>query len=303
MGTTYSIKIADRIGEDQLVILKEAIDQLLLGINQKMSTYIEGSELNVWNHSEKGISLSSETSFVIKQALEVAQATQGAFDPTVAPLVDLWGFGPRKRTGVPTPAQIESVLKNTGYQKIHFNAQNVLVKENKNLHLDLSAIAKGYGVDQVFELLKKRGLKNTMVEIGGEVRTSGWKSPGQAWRIGIEAPIKGERKVHRALSLTNMSMATSGNYRNFFISEGKEYAHTIDPKSGKPILRETLSATVIAPTCAEADAWATAFMVLGKRGLDLIQDQKIGVLLLQKNESGYEEILNDSMKVYLKRHP
>ena len=203
---------------------------------------------------------------VVALALQVAADTDGAFDPTVAPLVNLWGFG-YKRGQTPTPEAIDSIRRYVGYEKVGLTADGRLRKTDAQVSMDLSAIAKGYGCDVVAGILRQHGVKNFMVEIGGEIVASGQSARRQPWRIGVtkpnDDPDSDEGEVQHILNMTDCAVATSGNYRNFYIRDGKKYAHTIDPATGRPVQHSLLSATVIADRCAKADAYSTAFMVMG----------------------------------------
>ena len=202
---------------------------------------------------------------VLTKARKISNATQGAFDVTVMPLVNAWGFG-YKSGQLPSSQQVDSIRKYVGFHKMELASDSVVHKKDKRIMLDCGAIAKGYGVDRVARLLNKRNVRNYMIEIGGEVITKGRNPEGRPWQIGLSKPIDGansERDIQTILSLENAALATSGNYHNFYVRDGKKYAHTIDPRTGYPVQHSLLSATVIAPDCAKADAYATSFMVLG----------------------------------------
>lgn len=202
---------------------------------------------------------------VISLAMRVSEHTQGAFDITVAPLVNAWGFGNEKATP-PTDVQIDSLLGVVGYQR-YLRGERVM--------LDCGAIAKGYAVDRVAQILRHHGVKNYMVEIGGEVVAEGLNSEGKPWQIGITKPTPDSSELQEIIPFTHVAMATSGNYRNFRTdSLGHRYAHTIDPRLGRPVQQTLLSATIIAPTCAEADAYATASMVMGREEAEKLLSQK-----------------------------
>lgn len=204
---------------------------------------------------------------VLQKARQVSEATGGAFDITVMPLVNAWGFG-FKHGKLPVPdREVDSLRALVGYRRLELTSDSVLHKEDARISIDCGAIAKGYGVDRVARLLRDRGVRNFMVEIGGEVVTKG-RNPqtGNPWQIGVSRPDEtrqGEGEVQTVLSLENAALATSGNYHNFYIRDGRKYAHTIDPRTGRPVQHSLLSATVMAHDCATADAYATAFMVLG----------------------------------------
>jgi len=202
---------------------------------------------------------------VFKTAKRISQETDGAFDITVAPLVNLWGFG-FKHAQEPSQAALDSIMPLIGWQKVTLS-QHEIKKENPKTMLDCSAIAKGYACDVVALLLQRYGVENYMIEIGGEIVTRGHNPERSAWRVGVEKPTEDSvattHQIAKILQLNNRAMATSGNYRNFYYKNGKKYAHTINPKTGKPVQHSLLSATVLAPSCAEADAYATSFMVMG----------------------------------------
>ena len=203
---------------------------------------------------------------VAQLAMKIAADTEGAFDPTVGPLVNMWGFG-FKRGLEPSEEAIDSLMNFIGYEKVKILPHCQIEKENPNIALDLSAIAKGYAGDVVAKMLKAQGVKNYMVEIGGEIVVSGVSPKRVPWKIGVTKPNDNDEgdvgEVQHILNITDCGIATSGNYRNFYYRNGKKYAHTIDPKTGMPVQHNILSATVIAADCASADAYSTAFMVMG----------------------------------------
>lgn len=203
---------------------------------------------------------------VFRASQRISEETRGAFDITVAPLVNAWGFG-FKQGIFPDSAEVDSLLELTGYAKVSLSDSGCVHKADSRMMLTCSAVAKGYAVDVVAQLLKRRGVRNYMVDIGGEVVVGGQNPAGGPWRIGINKPVDDSLSVRGDLQallyITDAAMATSGNYRNFYYREGKKYAHTIDPRTGYPVQHEILSATVVAPDCMSADAYATAFMVMG----------------------------------------
>ncbi|SEF99949.1 FAD:protein FMN transferase [Marinobacterium lutimaris] len=263
MGTTYSIRWVDT-DESRIETLRPLVDNLLKEVNQQMSTYIEDSELSRFNALPAGGSLevSPQLADVVTQALRISKLSDGAFDVTVGPLVNLWGFGPDGRIiKAPSDEKIEGLRAEVGYQNISVEG-NALSKSGHQ-YVDLSAIAKGYGVDEVAALLEQQGIKDYLVEIGGELRASGLKPGKEDWRIAIESPVAGERDVERVVSVSDTGIATSGDYRNYFEENGQRFSHTIDPRTGRPITHKLASVTVLRPNCYEADALATTLMVLG----------------------------------------
>lgn len=254
-GTVYNIKY------EHTTDLHEDILKALNSVDMTFSLFKEQSELSRFNRGEQ-IVFTPEFIGLTNLSFQVAQETEGAFDPTVAPLINAWGFG-FKKGQLPTSREVDSLRTLVGYQKISVDKNKVKI-EQPNVQLDFGAIAKGYAVDCVAKVLSDAGVLNYMVEIGGEIITHGRKPNGEEWRIGVAKPIDRGEEVQAVIALTDCAMATSGNYRNFYIKNGKKYAHTVDPRTGYPVEHTLLSATVIAPSCAEADAYATAFMVMGK---------------------------------------
>ncbi|MEH0158350.1 FAD:protein FMN transferase [Limibacter armeniacum] len=261
MGTIYHIKYIDLEGR----MLKDEVDSLLVVFNQSLSTYIKDSEISRFNDND---SLVYESQFfypILKSSYEIYENTNGAFEPTVLPLVKAWGFGPGKRQEL-NEEKVDSLMSYIGMDKVQFDDHQVK-KTEKGVQLDFSALAKGYGVDVVAQLLDKKGIKDYMVEIGGEVVCRGVNEKGDVWAIGIDNPKyqeEGGKAASAIVKLKDKALATSGNYRNFYIKDGKKYAHTLDPRTGYPVQHSLLSASVFAPDCMTADAYATAFMVLGK---------------------------------------
>ena len=257
-GTTYSIiyQNNENLNKEIMAALNE--------VDQSMSTFNKGSVISKINRNEQ---VQPDKMFVdvFQLANKISIETNGAFDVTVAPLVNAWGFG--FKNGVhPTPQTIDSLKQFIGYQKVAYVNERIK-KQDPRLMLDFSAIAKGYGSDVVANLLKRKGIENFMVEIGGEIVTRGISEKRLPWKVGVTKPTDDSLNVNQELqtilNVTDKSMATSGNYRKFYYKNGKKYAHTIDPNTGYPVQHNILSSTVLAKTCAEADAYATAFMVLG----------------------------------------
>ncbi len=244
--------------------LQKEIEAEMKKVDDALSTFNKQSVISHVNRNEPVV-LNDMFCHVFKLAQSISRETDGAFDITVAPLVNEWGFGFKK--GVPPTAEVIDSLRNlVGYTKVSLKGGRI-VKQNPNIMIDCSAIAKGYGVDVVAQFLKRKGVQNFMVEIGGEVVTCGVNSQRMPWKIGVTKPVddstQTSRELQTVLNVTDKAMATSGNYRNFYYQGGKKYAHTIDPKTGYPVQHNILSATVIADNCAEADAYATSFMVMG----------------------------------------
>lgn len=280
--------------------VKTQIVDVLKGVNDRMSTYLEDSELSRFNRSEAvhtWIDVSTETATVVHYALQVAELTGGAFDPTVGPAVNLWGFGPNKdRRQLPTDDQIEAARQRVGYKKVEARlAPPALRKSRADVALDLSAVAKGYAVDQVGALLGKLGCEAYMVEIGGEVVARGRKPGNHPWNIGLERvgqfTSEGEPQIaHEMVPLEDAALASSGDYRNYYEYEGRRYSHTIDPTTARPVEHQLAIASVRADTCMEADALATTLLVMGpKQGLAWAEQRGVAARLVERNDGRAEE--------------
>lgn len=245
--------------------LKEDIEQTLTLVDNALSMFNPESTISAVNKAES-IHV-DDTLFlkVFRRAMEISELTDGAFDITVAPAVNAWGFGFKHAENI-RQATIDSLLEITGYRKIH-ETDGLIVKDDPRIMLDCSAIAKGFGSDMVASMLRAKGISDFMVEIGGEIVLSGQNPKGKLWNIGISKPVDDSLSVSNELQtvlpLTDIAMATSGNYRNFYVKDGRKYAHTIDPHTCQPVSHNLLSATVFAPDCATADALATSMMVMG----------------------------------------
>jgi thiamine biosynthesis lipoprotein len=260
-----------------------------------MSNWREDSELSRLNRHAGGtpFPLSPELYDVLRQSAEVSAASGGAFDVTVGPLVEAWGFGAGPGGAEPPgPEAIGALLDRVGYRKLVLDPEHGSAsKEDPGLEVDLSAVAPGYAVDLVAARLEERGFGRYLVEIGGELRVSGTNPEGRAWRVAIERPELLRRETQRVVEISDAALATSGDYRDFFERDGVRYTHTIDPATGSPVLHSLASATVIDPSCALADAWATAMMVLGpEEGLRLADERGMPVLLLVYEGDGVREI-------------
>ncbi len=304
MGTTYSVKINTDNAFVEKNKISNDIDEILSEINQSMSTYIKESELSNINYStiSDWQSISDDLFEVINHAINVSLKTNGAFDITIAPLVNLWGFGPDKlQNKIPTDEIIELTKKNTGYKKISIDKSlKMISKLDPNLHIDLSGIAKGFAVDKIARYLDKCGFKNYLVEIGGELIGKGLNKDKEIWQIGIDNPNNNSDRIKRIIQLEDMAMATSGNYMNYFEKDGIRYSHTINPVTGRPIKHKLASVTVLDSSTMNADALATAFMVLGpEKALSLANNLEIALYLIIKNGERFEEKYNDYFMPYL----
>ncbi len=267
-GTTYSITYQHSDN------LQKEIVRKLQEVDTALSMFNEKSVISHINRNEQTVPNDMFLD-VFQLAQQISDDTQGAFDITVAPLVNAWGFG-FKHGAMPDEKAIDSLMQFVGYRKVNYDGKNIR-KQDPRIMLDCSAIAKGYGVDIVAGLLLDKGVQNYLIEIGGEVATRGISSKRLPWKIGVTKPsddtLAVSNELQTVLNVTDKSMATSGNYRNFYYKGGRRYAHTIDPKSGRPVQHNILSATVLADRCAVADAYATAFMVMGMNGAKAILEK------------------------------
>ena len=301
MGTTYNIKVVtDK--DFNSVEIKDSIDSILTIFNKQMSTWDPKSEISIFNrwNSLDSFKVSDYFYNVVKEALSISSKSKGMFDITVFDLLSLWGFGPNPKSGIPGRDKIDSVLRHTGSKYLAAD-RNKLIKKNKKIRIDLNAIAKGYGVDILFNYIKSLGYKNLYVEIGGEVRFSGHNRNFDNWKIGLENPpsisTDLEDPFFAIFQGESIAIATSANYRNFVDLDGTILGHTINPKTGFPVQTNVLSVSVIAQTCMEADAWATALMSLSyEEGYKILHNyENIGAVWLLKTSEG-EKIISKKGK-------
>ncbi len=283
LGTFYTITVAEPLEGMTDIRAKEITDKTLDRINRLMSTYLEDSELSRFNRHEQTtpFPVSEETYKVFEVAQTIAEQSAGAFDVTVGPLVNAWGFGPEAFKNPPDETVINALLQRTGYGKITLHPGPALSKARPDVYCDLSAIAKGYAVDAVAEAFEQAGITRYMIEVGGEIRVAGKNPRGEAWTLGIETPKSGVRELHTAIRLEQSALATSGDYRNLYELNGRLVSHTIDPHTGYPVQHALASASVIHASCTRADAYATALMALGpEKALEFARQHGLAVLLL-----------------------
>ena len=280
MGTTYTISYLDSLNRN----FQTSIDSLLFRINQEVSTYIDSATIVQFNRSDSSFTIKDAPHFIanIRKAKLLWQRSKGAFDPTVMPLVQYWGFGTEKRAVTEVDSQrVDSLKALIGFSKIELDEgpSAVLRKQHPAMQLDFSALAKGYGVDAIGTLLKQQGIRNFMVEIGGEVLANGKNARQAWWTIGINMPAEDAQvsDFQAVVELKDKGLATSGNYRNYYEVDGRKYGHTINPLTGFPEQTKLLSASVFANDCATADALATAFMVMGLENAMALANKLEGV--------------------------
>jgi FAD:protein FMN transferase len=290
MGTTWHLSYLDAPKDVTPENVQQGFADVLERINDSMSTYRQDSEISRFNVLEPNnwVKTSPEFFHVLTTALDVGQRSKGAYDITVAPLVNLWGFGPGAQTSQrPDDAAIAAARELVGQQNLRVDKENFSVLKQAALSLDFSSLAKGYAVDQLAQWLLDHGIERFMVEVGGELRLAGLSGRGDPWRIGIEQPDNSGRSVAATLQLTDVGMATSGDYRNFFEVDGSRYSHLIDPRSGYPVAHDLVSVTVVHPDCMLADAWATALTVLGaEQAMSVAQAQGLAVYFIRRIDDG-----------------
>ena len=309
MGTQYQVKIrSDFISNENLFILKSEIHKALAEVNHQMSTFEKESEISRFNRFTGLSPFKTNPEFVrvIKKSIELYKNTGGAFDVTVAPLIDLWGFG---TTGyhkkIPSDQEIDYLLKQTGSDKLLILDSLHIVKKIPELTINLSAIAKGHGVDVVADIINSNGYTDYLVEIGGEVVARGLNVKNDVWRIGIDRPQYGSipgTEIESIIALKNIAVATSGDYRNFFKIADQYYSHTINPKTGRPVTHNLASTTVIAKTCMEADGIATSVMVMGKeKGLAWVENLSgvEALLIIRNKDQSFSEFQTSGFSKYL----
>lgn len=283
-GTYYNIKIRTDKKDNEL---KKKIEAKLQLINQQMSVFEETSELSLINQAPANstLDLSANMRQVLRAADQVHRLSGGWFDPTLGRLIDLWGFGAGKMQE-PDEVAIKQALQTAGFKQLKFSDNyHKLRKSRQENYLNLSAIAKGFGVDQLAALLEEEGYHNYVVEIGGEIKTKGTRSPsGDSWNVGINKPIAGSTENAMVVSLSNIAVATSGNYRNFYQKDGKTFAHTISFQTGRPVLSDALSVSVFHDSCMYADAFATAIVAMGvEKGLAFADKNNLKVIIFDDN--------------------
>jgi thiamine biosynthesis lipoprotein len=283
-GTTFSIKYQDARQRN----FSSTVDSLFHVIDKSMSLWDSLSMISRVNRNED-IEVDHHFRKVFEKSMAVAQATNGAFDVTVGPLVKAWGFGAKPGGKLPDSSQVDSLKKLIGFQKVHLH-ENTVIKDDPGIMLDFNAIAQGYTVDVMAKYLTENGIENYLVEIGGEVRASGVNDRGETWQVGIDKPVDStgvNRPLQTTLPLANKSLATSGSYRKYIRNGGKRLGHIIDPSTGYPVSDHLISVSVIAGDCMTADAFATAFLVMGmEKSLALAKEKGFELFLIYEDEHG-----------------
>lgn len=296
-GTTYMIKYSTA----DTTNYRDDVEMIFANIDSSLSTYNKQSTISRVNTNQ--LTAVSDTHFlnVFKAALKITEKTGGAFDITVAPLVNAWGFGFEELPKVDS-AKIDSILQFVGYDKVQLK-DGKIIKEDERLMLDMNAIAKGYTVDVVAGFFDSKGIENYLIEVGGEIQVKGKNQKNELWQIGVDKPVDGNvtpgEDLQAIIKLDDQSLATSGNYRKYYVKDGVKYSHTISPESGYPVEHNLLSATVLAPECMEADAYATAFMVLGtEKSKEIVEDTDglEAFFILSDEDGSYQTYYSENIK-------
>ncbi len=287
MGTTYTVKVTAPPASVDGARLRATVDDVLAQIDRSMSGYRIDSEVARFNASAstQWYDVSADLAAVVQAALDISQASDGAFDITVAPLVAAWGFGPAgEPKGLPSPEQIAQLGTTVGYRNLHVRLDPpALRKDVAALTIDLNGIAPGFAVDRLAQRLQALQIENFMIDIGGEIRARGHNARGEPWHIAIEHPVDTQRAPYASVHLDDTAVSTSGEYRDYYVRDGKRYSHTIDPRTGRPLDREPGSVVVVARSTAQSDAWATALNVLGPRdGLSLAAQRHLPVMFIER---------------------
>ncbi len=301
-GAFWMVSIADDVSEQDLKKLQEGVIDTLNRVDWQMSTWKPESELMLLNRYpvDQWLDLSPELMKVLTISQEISALSGGAFDITVGNLVNLWSFGPEQRpNSIPDASEIEARLETAGFAGLELNHETQQARRTADFFIDLSGVAKGFGVDEVGRYLQSQGLQNFLVNIGGDLLAMGQREPDVSWRIGIELPHSGMQVAHHIIPVRDMSVATSGDYRNYFEEDGRRFSHTINPNTGWPIDHHVASITVLTPENVDADAWATALMVLGLEGLTLAEEQNLKVLMLEKTDEGWKTHLTQAFADYV----
>ncbi len=292
MGTSYTVRFKPPESKEKMA-WKAGIERSLQAVNDSMSTYLNDSEITRFNRyrSTESFSVSTALYRLVKHSVELSESVSGIFDITVQPLVNLWGFGPAGPTSSPSSVDLSNLLLKTGFNKLDLSLQNQLRKTHPELEIDLSSIAKGFGVDQIAGLLESKAVESYLVEIGGEIRVKGLSPSLKAWKVGISRPDHGAdpRDLIEVLQLSAGAVATSGNYRNYREENSRRWSHFIDPRSGRPRQTDLASATILGKDCETVDAYATIAMLLGSQKAEIYlktRIPKVDYVLISRDGGG-----------------
>ena len=302
MGTTFNIKILDRDKHHNEEELSKVVRVVLDEFNSRFSTYIPNSEISKFNSApiNSWIHVSDEFCSLLELSEKISEESAGSFDVTIGPLVNLWGFGPKRNESLPAEEAILTAKNKIGYQYLQLDCLKKRILKTKPLIVDMSAVAKGHATSVLAIELMRFGLNNMMIEIGGELTLVGENASMQPWKIAIEKPSAEGRSVSQVLAIKNASIATSGDYRNYYEVDGRRISHTIDPKSGRPITHNLASVTVISESGAKSDAWATALNVIGgDQAFKLAQKLNLAAYFIERNIEGFSVKYTEAFVPYM----
>ena len=303
MGTTWNLTYLSSGTSADAAAVHRGVQAELDAVNAALSTYLDDSEISRFNadHGADWIALSADFLTVLEAALQVGRQSGGAYDVTIAPLVDLWGFGPGGPvTSPPAAERIELLLAQVGQRHLELDTGRGAARKLSPVSVDFSSLAKGYAVDRAAAWLLQQGIENFLLEVGGEMRLSGLSARGDAWRVAIEQPLPDRRDPAAVVVLSDLAVATSGDYRNYFEIDGRRYSHTLDPRTGRPVEHDLVSVTVVHPSAMLADAWATALAVLGEgAGRTVARDRGLAVYFIHRTADGFSHSHTPAFEPYL----
>lgn len=302
-GTFYQVTLVGELASQESEKLEEDFLDILDQVDQQMSSYRETSDINRLNNAEPGewVTLPPALMEVLNQSVLFAEKTDGAFDVTVGGLVNLWTFGPEARPDKrPGEEELQRRLDQAGIENLELDLENQRARRLTNLNVNVSGIAKGFAVDAVADYLRSQGIGNFMVNIGGDITAAGRRSPERSWQVGVEIPRDGEKQAQHVVPLDDQSLATSGDYRNYFQHEGRRYSHIIDPQTGEPVRHRLASTSVFTPSNTEANALATSFMVMGtEKSLAFAEEHDIPALLIERRGGEFRTHLSSAFEAML----
>ncbi len=303
MGTEWSVQFFGLPAGASRSEVEDDLEHLLEMINRQMSIYRDDSDITRFNRARAGETRVLPPDFyrVLTTALQLAEDTGGAFDPTVGPLVELWGFGSEgRRNEPPTEEEIRAIRPKVGWERVELNHDTRELTQPGDLYLDVAAVAKGHAVDRLADYLDARGVGSYLVSIGGDMRARGRKADGEPWRVAVERPQAGTREIQRVINPRDAGLASSGDYRNFFVHDGREYPHLIDPRTGYPVDHELASVSVLHPRAKMADGLATALAVLGPgEALEFAEQRGLAVFLVERSGDEFREHMTPEFAAYL----
>ncbi|MBZ5487455.1 FAD:protein FMN transferase [Halomonas aquamarina] len=302
-GTFYQVSINAPLTQEQADQLESGFMAELESVDAAMSTYRDDSELSVFNQAplDQWQPLSNELIEVLAISRSIAEESNGAFDVTVGDLVNLWSFGPEARPKeIPSEALLDERLAQVGFDAVEVDTQAMQARRDRDVYVDLSGVAKGHATDRVAAYLDKEGIENYLINLGGDMLARGYRDDQQTpWRVGIETPQSGAPQAQHVVPLHDISVATSGDYRNYFEADGQRFSHTIDPRTGRPVTHKLASVSVFHPSNAWADAWATALLVVGEEaGMSMAVDHDLSTLMLLRDGDHWQSVASPAFVDY-----